>query len=195
LGYFAKQSFQTNRIQTNRNCCLIIHVHSCPFVLTLNIDFFAYDFPMRQLITDVTQPTDFVGPDLVSGRAYMGGHPGNSRPDTRSGPTCCVTSVNKHSIFGCGYAAPIPEESQRAQSAPSRDTEGTEAIKTSHLPSRAVILSAGRASPTSVPRRCGALRALCDKTDPSNNLPHILPPASTFGCGHATLGPFASIRG
>ncbi|MDR1011092.1 MAG: HAMP domain-containing histidine kinase [Opitutaceae bacterium] len=35
-------------------------------------------------ITDVTQP---VGPDLASGRARVGGHTGNSRPDTRSGPT------------------------------------------------------------------------------------------------------------
>jgi hypothetical protein len=37
---------------------------------------------------------DFVGPDLVSGRARVGGHTDNSRPDTRSGPTRCVTSDN-----------------------------------------------------------------------------------------------------
>jgi hypothetical protein len=47
----------------------------------------------RFLLSDVTHPADFVGPDLVSGRMRVGGHTGNSRPDTRSGPTHCVTSV------------------------------------------------------------------------------------------------------
>jgi hypothetical protein len=37
---------------------------------------------------------DFVGPDLVSGRARVGGHIGNPRPDARSGPTRRVTTVD-----------------------------------------------------------------------------------------------------
>jgi hypothetical protein len=41
-------------------------------------------------ITDVTR---HVGPDLVSGRELPVQLPMRARPDTRSGPTCCVTSV------------------------------------------------------------------------------------------------------
>jgi hypothetical protein len=37
---------------------------------------------------------DFVGPDLVSGRARVGGHIGNPRPAARSGPTRRVTTVD-----------------------------------------------------------------------------------------------------
>jgi hypothetical protein len=48
---------------------------------------------MNILVTDGMRPADFAGPDLVSGRARMGSRTGNPRPDTRSGPTRCVTTV------------------------------------------------------------------------------------------------------
>jgi hypothetical protein len=42
---------------------------------------------VRRHINYITDVTQSVGPDLASGRACVGGRTGNSRPDTRSGPT------------------------------------------------------------------------------------------------------------
>jgi UDP-N-acetylmuramate: L-alanyl-gamma-D-glutamyl-meso-diaminopimelate ligase len=43
---------------------------------------------------------DFAGPDLVPGCVRVGGHADNSRPDTRSDPARCATSVTPLQIAG-----------------------------------------------------------------------------------------------
>jgi hypothetical protein len=70
------------------------------------------------LPTDVTQ---LAGPDLVSGRARVGGHTGNSRPDTRSGPTKFigyVTSVTNRCHAAGRFCRPSPPRHLRTTSAP-----------------------------------------------------------------------------
>jgi hypothetical protein len=91
-----------------------------------------------KLITDVVRP---VGPDLVSGRKLPVRPPTQvrpltrARPDTRSGPTGRTTSVNKHSIFGCGFAAlgPSAVEAKSKNSPPKNSPSAVRHERFSHL--------------------------------------------------------------
>jgi hypothetical protein len=84
-------------------------------VVKRNLARFPSDFMFQLTKPMLRGRQDFVGPDLVSGRAHGGGHTGNSRPDARSGPTRCVTSVTKDEaevILKCQIGASSDEKSR-----------------------------------------------------------------------------------
>jgi hypothetical protein len=138
--------------------------------LTLNIDFFAYDFPMRQ-----PNPDQFTTEDAE---------------DTETKAFLRALRGELISILSSIAASPRQfQKSHRGHRARQVATQRARRPSRHHTFPRVLAFFQPNGPPkTSVPRRCGALCALCDKTNPSKNLLHILPPASIFGCGYAALG-------